>query len=215
MLMMGWPASVATLRGQYDEAGENAVPAMPAVRRWTMLIIQFCCYSVVGGIAFLTDFAASIALLATGAPVLIAFSLGYVIGFLVNYILSKLLAFRAGRYSQGIELAHLVLINLIAFALTMLMIRIFMTIPSVSPVLAKVIVTPIVLIWNFLGRRFFVFNKDMPVMTAALGAAVVNNLGSRLARIGDVPLPSGSTDMLTPRSDAIRPVLPKHAGEEP
>jgi putative flippase GtrA len=215
MLVMDRLASVATLGGQRNEAGESAESAMPTARHWTMLIIQFSCYSVVGGTAFLADLAVSIALLATGAPILIAFSLGYVIGFLVNYMLSKLLAFRAGRFSRGAELAHFILINLVAIALTILLIRMFITIPSVSPVLAKVIVTPIVLIWNFLGRRFFVFHKDMPAMTAALGAAIVNNFGSGLARIADVPLPCGSADMLTPRSNAIRAVLPERVGEEP
>jgi putative flippase GtrA len=176
-VVMSWLCGTM-LQGSTLEAGERAVTTVPPVRRWTILIVQFACYSVVGGIAFLADLVASIALLAIGAPILMAFSSGYVVGFVVNFVFSKLLAFRAGRFSHGVELTHLVLVNLIGFAMTVLMIRLFMMIPSVSPIFAKLVVTPIVLIWNFLGRRFFVFHKEMPVMTAALAAAVVNRFES-------------------------------------
>ena len=211
-LSEGQPASVTTDEKQPSKAGERNETARPAVRRWTLLTIQFGFYCLVGGTAFLADLAISIELLAVGTPLLIAFSFGYIIGFLVNYVLSIWLAFRGGRFSQGAELARLILVNLVGIALTLLLVRIFITIPAVSPILAKILATPIVLFWNFLGRRFFVFYEDMPAMTAALSNAIANSFGSGAAQIDHVPQPS--PDALKTHSGEIQ-VFSKHAGEEP
>jgi putative flippase GtrA len=34
---------------------------------------------------------------------------------------------------------------------------------SIHPAAAKIVAVPIVLMWNYLGRRLFVFSNDMPV----------------------------------------------------
>jgi putative flippase GtrA len=155
---------------------ESEAPMLPP---WAALVVQFGCYTLVGGVAFLADLAASLALIAAGLPVLAAFAVGYVVGFFSNYVLSALVAFRSGRYSRGSEITRLVFVNLSGLGLTLLLIQLFVVVLSISPLVAKVIVTPMMLVWNFFGRRSFVFHREMPV----LGVAIANSVAASSRRI--------------------------------
>jgi putative flippase GtrA/SAM-dependent methyltransferase len=140
------------------------------------LPVQFCWYLVVGGLSFLADLYAFMALLMTGIPTLLASALGFMIGAVVNYWLSALLAFRAGRFGRTMEVSRLLAVALVGLGLTTALMHIFISFLHLSPVLAKVIAVPIVLVWNFLGRRWFVFHKRMPNRTAALSAGIIDGL---------------------------------------
>jgi putative flippase GtrA len=94
----------------------------------------------------------------------------FAIGAVVNYFLSTQLAFRAGRFHPSIEIGSFLTVVVVGLGLTTASMYALTSWLHLSGVLAKVITVPIVLVWNFLGRRFFVFQPEMPARTAALSA---------------------------------------------
>lgn len=122
---------------------------------------QFIWYVVVGGLSFLTDLAVFVGFLRAGAPVLGALVIGFVIGTAANYVLSRALAFSGGRYRRAGEILRLFIVALIGLSVTAALVALLMAI-GISAVAAKVVATPIALIWNYAGRRLFVFHPQMP-----------------------------------------------------
>lgn len=122
---------------------------------------QFVWYIVVGGLSFLTDFVLFVGLLGAGTPVLGALVIGFLVGTLVNYGLSRALAFSGGRYHRAGEILRLFIVALIGLSLTTALVALLMAI-GMSAVIAKIVATPIALIWNYAGRRLFVFRPQMP-----------------------------------------------------
>ncbi|GAB4174263.1 MAG: hypothetical protein OHK0024_11020 [Thalassobaculales bacterium] len=125
-----------------------------------MILRQFLLYLVVGGLSFVVDIAVFVALYQH-----IDDRLASVAGFLTatcaNYFLSYLLAFQRGRFGRANEVARLFAVAGIGLVLNTAFFELFVRI-GLHPVVAKVVAVPIVLIWNFLGRRLFVFHHSLP-----------------------------------------------------
>jgi len=116
---------------------------------------------VVGGLSFLTDLMTFVVLLHVSLTVGAAFTISFIVGTLVNYGLSRVLAFTGGRYRRPREILRLFTVALAGLAFTATLVWTFMVL-GLAPLVAKVIATPIALIWNYLGRRLFVFHPEMP-----------------------------------------------------
>ena len=140
------------------------------------VLLQFGWYLVVGGLAFLADLGTFVPLLSMGMAVLWASAVSFAIGAVVNYFLSTWLAFRAGRFGLSMEIGSFLAVVLVGLGLTTALMYMLTSWLRLSGVPAKLITVPIVLIWNFLGRRFFVFHPDMPAGTAALSARLFEPL---------------------------------------
>jgi putative flippase GtrA len=133
---------------------------------------QFVWYLVVGGLSFLADLAVFVGLLGLGAPVMAALAFGFVVGTLVNYGLSRALAFTGGRYRRTGEVARLFAVALAGLGLTAVLVALLMAL-GLTAVAAKIVATPIALVWNYVGRRRFVFHSQMPFATWRLSARAV------------------------------------------
>jgi putative flippase GtrA len=136
---------------------------------------QFLWYVLVGGLSFLADLAVFAGLLWLGAPVMAALVLGFGLGTLVNYLLSRALAFTGGRYRPTGEVARLFAVAAFGLGLTALLVLLLMAL-GLSALTAKIVATPIALGWNYLGRRLFVFHPHMPLVTWRLSARAVARL---------------------------------------
>ena len=104
------------------------------------LFIQLFRYAFVGGLAFVADFG-TLALLyhKFGVNEYLATAIAFVMGLIVNFMLSKLLVF------------------IIGLGLTEAIIWLG-TVPLHIPVLiAKIIAAVLVLIWNFAARKIFLY----------------------------------------------------------
>lgn len=126
---------------------------------------QFAWYLVVGGLSFLADITVFAALLQLGAPVMAALIAGFVLATFANYALSLLLAFTHRRHQRVSEILRLFAVALAGLGLTALFVWTFMALCGLSALTAKLIATLIVLPWNYLGRRLFVFHPNMPIWT--------------------------------------------------
>ncbi|MCF1711114.1 GtrA family protein [Tabrizicola sp. J26] len=122
-------------------------------------LLQFVLYLFVGGISFLVDLAVFIALLPHGY--VLALIPGFLAGTITNYILSRLVAFRGGRRRFVTEFAMLATVAATGAGMTILLV-LGMVHLGLSPLVAKIVATPLILAWNFLLRRHFVFSPQLP-----------------------------------------------------
>jgi len=153
--------------------------------------MQFFLYLVVGGLSFFVDIGAFIALRAIEMPVIPASVTSFSLATAANYLLSVVLAFERGRFRWSIEMLRFLTVVLVGLGLNTLLVWCFVYRFSIHPAAAKIIAVPIVLIWNYLGRRFFVFSNDIPVTVrtlvrppgAALTVAAKHSVARRANRL--------------------------------
>lgn len=128
----------------------------------SLITIQFIGYVFVGGLSTIFDIGGAWALSSIGMSLLLASAVGFTIGSVVNYVLSYRILFRRGRFSQQEEIIRLFGISLVGLALNTLFVWAAMSFTGAGLVIAKSIAIPIVLIWNFFGRRILVFHPEPP-----------------------------------------------------
>jgi len=132
------------------------------------LIVQFLAYAVVGGISSIVDVGVFWLLNNAKFPLAVSATISFVLATLLNYVLSYTVAFARGRFSPREEVIRFWLVSLVGLVINDLLIYVFAKVAHLSPMVAKVITLPLVLVWNFLGRRLFVFHPDLPETTQNL-----------------------------------------------
>lgn len=133
-----------------------------------MILAQFGSYLVVGGLSFFVDIGAFMGLRAIEVPLYLASVTSFILATVANYFLSYVLAFKRGRFARGTEIIRLFAVAGTGLALNTGFVWLFLRFDLFVEVLAKVAAVPLVLAWNFLGRRLFVFRPELPDGTAAL-----------------------------------------------
>ncbi len=137
-------------------------------------ITEFLRYCVVGGIAFFVDtgmlvFFREIIFKGSGSEGIMAASVavGFVFGLIVNYFLSMFIVFKtAGQQKKGKTVKAFIifaLIGIIGLGLTELFMYLGVKITGSEGlwyILVKCFVTGMVLIWNYFGRKIFVFKGE-------------------------------------------------------
>ena len=128
---------------------------------------EFVRYCLVGGIAFAVDFSALTAtqeLLLKQIPcgVYIATATGFLAGLIVNYALSLKFVFIQAKdaYSGRSAGAFIVfaVIGAVGLALTECGMWVGVSLLKFHYLFVKVVVTDIVLLWNYGGRKILIFN---------------------------------------------------------
>lgn len=135
-------------------------------------LLEFARYVVVGGISFVAD--TGLMTLCkelffkqncTDGQLALCVALGFVAGLLTNYLLSNLFVFRtAEQQQQGRNLKAFLIyaaVGVVGFALTEL--GMWVGVSIVGPdglwyVLVKCFVAGVVLVWNYVGRKIFVYH---------------------------------------------------------
>lgn len=123
--------------------------------------IQFFRYLFVGGTAFLVDAGCLFLLEKLGLNYLLAAMFAFVVGLVVNFILSKLLVFKGNETisSNKVEFLVYAIIGVIGLGLTELILYLFTEKLLVYFMVSKVIAAMVVLIWNFVARKVTLYNK--------------------------------------------------------
>jgi putative flippase GtrA len=130
--------------------------------------MQFFLYLIVGCLSFFVDIGAFIGLRAIEAPVITASVTSFILATAANYLLSVVLAFERGRFRRSIEMLRFLTVVLFGLGFNTLLVWCFVYRFSIHPTAAKIIAVPVVLIWNYLGRRLFVFSNDIPLAVRVL-----------------------------------------------
>ncbi|MEA4815933.1 MAG: GtrA family protein [Lachnospiraceae bacterium] len=130
--------------------------------------LEFIRYAFVGGIATVADFAVlflfrEFLLKESVFSLYIATALGFTAGLFVNYILSLMFVFVSAKGTKrGRRLIDIILftvIGLIGLLLSEAGMFVGVKLLGLYYLIVKAIVTLIVLIWNYLARKFLIFDK--------------------------------------------------------
>ncbi|BBK43845.1 hypothetical protein STVA_38650 [Allostella vacuolata] len=134
----------------------------------TDIRLQFACYLLVGGSAFVVELASFLLLLNTGVTTIAASVASFVAASAVNYVLSNVIAFQSGAISRRQEALRFAFVALVGLGLNTGFVWLLLALGA-PPVLAKVSAVAPVLAWNFLGRRMLVFSATIPEAGWRLG----------------------------------------------
>lgn len=123
------------------------------------LIKEFLKYCVVGGIAFIFDFASFyICITYLGINYLLAGVISFIIGLNVNYYLAKYFVFKESKIEdQKKEYLSVAVISLSGLAIKVFILWLCVSIIGLYVIWAKLISVAIVLFYNFAARKIFVF----------------------------------------------------------
>jgi putative flippase GtrA len=133
------------------------------------LPIQFLAYLAIGGTAGVVNLVVFLSLLRFGFSLAVSTAISFAVAAAANYFLCLALLFRhRERWSTSVEILMYVVVVAAAGFLDLETTRAFYALGAV-PWLAKSLSSIFGLIYNFLGRRLFVFAK--PVKTGGSGGA--------------------------------------------
>lgn len=124
--------------------------------------LQFFRYVFVGGIATIVDLGL-LFLLTEYAHIyhLISAIISFIAGLTANFLLSKLLVFKANeaRVNAVIEFFSYAVIGAIGLGITELIMFLFTNCLDVHYMISKIIATVIVLAWNYIARKLIIYKK--------------------------------------------------------
>lgn len=124
--------------------------------------LQFFRYAFVGGIATVVD--CGILFLLTDFVQmyhLISAVIAFILGLITNFLLSKLLVFKTTMVNSNIfvEFMGCSIIGVIGLGLTELIMFLFTNCLNLHYMLSKAVAAIIVLLWNYIARKIFIYNK--------------------------------------------------------
>ena len=122
---------------------------------------EFRRYTVIGGVAFLADFAL-LALLTTvfGMHYLPAALFAFLLGTWVNYQFSVRWVFSyRGVEARGVEFGLFLLVGVITLGVSLALMALLVDALGTHVLLAKCLVTAFTLVANFAGRRILLFTR--------------------------------------------------------
>src|SRR5262249_6517552 len=119
--------------------------------------IQFVAYVVVGGAAAIANLLVFLPLYSLGLPLVIAAPTAFVVAAAVNYLLSIVFVFRHNaKWSNIWEIFIYCVVVLTGATLDLFITMLFVNV-EISPAIAKIAAIILLLIFNFVARRYLVF----------------------------------------------------------
>ena len=134
-------------------------------RDTTNIWLQWFRYCFVAVGAFAMDYGSYfLASYVAGIPYLVAAFIGFVVGTLTNYVISKFLVFRGEPKSRAGEIALVFLIGGIGLVFLEVGIWFFTEQIGIHYLISKLIMTVICFAWNFLARKFFMYSTRFNIL---------------------------------------------------
>jgi dolichol-phosphate mannosyltransferase len=119
--------------------------------------IQFLAYLIVGGVAATVNLFIFLFLYSSGITLGFAAPIAFIVAAAVNYWLSVVFVFRhRAKWGTILEIVIYCLVVLCGAAFDLFMTKLFFNLGS-APAVAKITATILVLVLNFMGRRYLVF----------------------------------------------------------
>lgn len=121
--------------------------------------VQLFRYGLVGGGAFLIDFAAYCILERFGLHYLAAGVLSFAVSFCFNFTASRALVFAVkGKTASG-ELSAVLAISLVGLLLTELLLYLIVSTLRFGSWQSKILASALVLLWNYFARKHFIYKR--------------------------------------------------------
>jgi putative flippase GtrA len=122
-------------------------------------IRHFLLYAALGAVGTLVQYAVLVALVqGTGAQPVLASTLGFLIGGVVNYTLARTIAFRSSRPHHEAA-TKFFLVAGVGLCLTALLMTGFIAGLGLPYLLAQVLTTGLVLFWHYAGNTLWTFRE--------------------------------------------------------
>ena len=123
------------------------------------LLVQFVRYFFVGGFAFVVDFGLLYILTEyAGLHYLLSATLSFIVGLLVNYIISCIWVFNNSKFkSRIVEFLFFAAIGVVGLGLNDFFIWLFTGCIGTHYMFSKIVATALVYLWNFFARKYLVF----------------------------------------------------------
>lgn len=132
-------------------------------------LVKLLLYLFVGGTAALVEWVLFYLLytyvlnslgLGLTALTMLATSLAFCLSTLYHYFLGNVLVFDSGsRYDRGKELSLVFLVSIMGLGFNLLLMYIFVSLLGWQPMLSKVLTSCIVVVWNYLSRKKWIFRS--------------------------------------------------------
>ena len=91
---------------------------------------------------------------------LVATALAFALSTLYHYFLGNILVFDSGsKYNKGKELSLVFLVSIMGLVFNLMFMYLFVGWLNLQPMLAKVITSCIVVVWNYLSRKKWIFRS--------------------------------------------------------
>ena len=128
----------------------------------TNLVVQAFKFGVVGGLSTVIDFGLLFLLQsAMGINYLVASTLSFLVSLVFNYICSMKYVFVGKKDSSKVrEFTVFLILSLIGLGLNEFFLWIFHGKGKMNLMLAKLLATTIVMVWNFVSRKIFIEEKE-------------------------------------------------------
>lgn len=125
------------------------------------IVIQFIRNPLAGLTAFAVDYLLLFILTEIGMHYLLSAAVAFIAGTTANYYLCRTLVFNAyiPRFGNMPEYLFFTIIGVIGLGLTELLMYLFTDGIGLYYLVSKIIAGTLVSLWNFFGRRFFIFNQ--------------------------------------------------------
>ena len=123
--------------------------------------IQFFRYVIVGGVSFIIDYGLLYFLTEfCHFHYLISATLSFIVGLVVNYLLSTKWIFRQSKLtSTALEFIIYGVIGIVGLILNNILLYIFTDILHIHYMISKLITAALVMSWDFVGRRIILFEN--------------------------------------------------------
>ncbi len=135
-------------------------------------------YSIVGGIAFIVDFGLLYSLTEwLNFYYLLSATLSFIAGLIVNYTLStKWVFYQSSIQNKGAEFLAFSLIGVAGLGINNLVLWGLTAGLSLHYMFSKIFTTIVVFAWNFLARKYLIFNpKQSAIETRSDTQTILNN----------------------------------------
>lgn len=120
--------------------------------------IKIILYLFVGGTAALVEWMLFGVGQVLGINYLVATAIAFIISTLYHYFLGNILVFTSGvRYGKRKELSLIFAVSVMGLVFNLILMYGFVSILSLDPMLGKVLASCIVVVWNYLARKIWIF----------------------------------------------------------
>ncbi|HEY4255119.1 MAG TPA: GtrA family protein, partial [Chlamydiales bacterium] len=131
--------------------------------------LQFLLYACVGAIACGVDVGTFYLFSQLDTlPLIAATSISFSLATFANYLLCFKFIFDAGAIHPLYQIIRVFFVALVGLACNTTLFWFLTAFTSISAIWVKILVVPMVMIWNFWGRRKFVYSTEIPLSTLVL-----------------------------------------------
>ena len=135
-----------------------------ALNKYKATLRQIVYFVVVGSITLGIDVGVSSALFYIAhLPAYLASAIGFCSGFFFNFPMNRKRVFHhseADRFSLKVQASMYIMLSIFNLGATSLLVELLVTLHIVEIQVAKLLVTALIAIWNFILFKYFIFSKS-------------------------------------------------------